>query len=212
MNPARRRAIWRGIFLAVGILAAGLFWQQVIRPHVVPKRFGEVAAGKVYRSGKLTPGATRLVHDRHRIKTIVDLGAYPVGSRQERLAQETAEALGVERYRFDLSGDATGNPNYYLFALRLMNDPAKQPILVNCGAGTERTGCAVALYRHLVEGVPMDKAYAEADAAGHDPDRNPHLKEVLDRWEAPIGVAFKDGGLVAGAAPVPDPQPVPSPQ
>ena len=212
MNPSRRRAIWRGVFLAVVIVAVGLFFQQVIRPHLVPKRFSEVAAGKVYRSGKLTPSATRIVYDRHHIRTIVDLGAYPEGSREEKLAQETAESLGIERYRFDLSGDATGNPNYYLFALRLMTDPARQPVLVNCGAGTERTGCTVALYRHLAEGVPLDTAYAEADAAGHDPDRNPHLKEVLDRWERPIAAAFEDGGLVAGAPPVPDPKPVHSPQ
>src|SRR6185295_17352182 len=116
--------------------------------------------------------------------------------------QHTAESLGITRFRFELSGDSTGNPNNYLQALRLMTDPSRQPVLVHCGAGTERTGCAVILYRHIVQGVPLADAVREAEAAGHSARRNEALAKTLDDWAGPIEEAYRSGGLVAGAEPL----------
>jgi len=179
--------------LAIGaaILAgAFFFWDEQAKHDVVPKRFHEVVPDRIYRSGKLTPASTRTVVERHDIRTIVDLGAWEPGTPEERLADATARELGVERIVFDLEGDATGDPAAYLETLRIMNDPVNQPVLVHCGAGTERTGCAVILYRNIVEDVPVDIAYEEAERAGHSPRRNPRLREVLDRWHEPIRRAF----------------------
>ncbi len=196
--------------LALVLLALALFWHHGVRPNLFPKRFGIVADGRVYRSGKLTPEATRRIVEARHVRTIIDLGAWPEGSPDDRLAQRTADALGVTRYRFDLVGDATGNPNWYLETLRLMTDPARQPVLVHCGAGTERTGAAVVLYRSIIDGISLETAYAEADAAGHSPQRNPRLRAVLDRWAPAIERAYREGGSVAGADPLPAPQPVSS--
>jgi protein tyrosine/serine phosphatase len=193
MEIAQGKALAR-VAIPIAIIAvAALFWTTNVRRDVLPKRFHEVVPRQIYRSGELTPAATRRVVEAHHIKTIVDLGAHDSGSPEDRLAQAVADELGVERIVFDLEGDATGDPNAYVATLRLMTDPDHQPILVHCGAGTERTGCAVILYRTIIEDVPMDAAYDEAVAAGHSPRRNPRLKAVLDRWADPVADAFKSG-------------------
>lgn len=196
------------LVIAGAAALGGWYFRFGVRDHVIAKNFGVVREGALYRSGELTPATFRLVHERHAIRTIVDLGAWEEGSREDRLAQRTAESLGITRYRFDLEGDATGNPNWYAHALRIMLEPANQPVLVHCGAGSERTGCTFILFRHMVEGVPIEEGYAEAQQFKHRPSRNPKLRQVLEAWAGPIEDAVRRGGLVEGAEPIPTPGPV----
>lgn len=198
MPRSRRPA---AIFVSVLVLAGGfVVWDELVKPHVIPKRFRVVAPDRIFRSGKLTPATMSAVVREHEIKTIVDLGAWVDDPRGERLEARTSQVLGVERHVFDLLGDSTGDPNDYVEALRLMTDPANQPVLVHCGAGTERTGVVVYLYRTIVEGRPKDEALAEAERAGHSPRRNPRLAQTLDRWEDQIARAFREGGRIEVAA------------
>lgn len=184
-----------GIAVAVTLVIVG--YRNFVHPNIFPKRFGVVVPGQVYRSGKLTTAALNKVVREHGIKTIVDLGAWvedtPANRRANRREQEAAQALGAERYVFQLTGDSTGDPNQYTEALRLVLDPANQPVLVHCGAGTERTGCLVALYRMETEGLSIDEAYTEAERAGHSGGRNPHLLETLRNWSGPVLESLRTG-------------------
>ena len=201
----------RNLLIIAAFCVAIWGYVELVRPNVFPKRFGVVEAGEVYRSGKLTPAALAKVARRHDIRTVVDLGTWPEGSPGELREQRTAESLGVTRYRFDLVGDGTGNPNYYLDTLRLVADPDSQPVLIHCGAGTERTGAAVVFYRTIVQGRDLGKALDEARRAGHSDSRNPKWRRVIQHWTEPIERAFDEGGPVGGAEPVPDPSPVTTP-
>jgi hypothetical protein len=201
------RSVRPALLLLAGIAAAAWAWADWIRPNAFPKRFGTVIEGEVYRAGELTPAAMRRVVERHGIRTVVDLGADPPGSRDDLRQARTAAALGVERVRLHLEGDGTGDPNVYVQTLEILADPARQPVLVHCGAGTERTGAAVALHRHIVQGVPLDDGYAEAVRAGHCPRRNPRLKPYLDRWSAEIIEAVRSGGEVRVRPPPAEPPP-----
>lgn len=201
-------------YLIVSIAATALLWlvwREMVRPNLIPKNFGVVAAGKVFRSGELTPSAMRRVAEKYGVKTVVDLGAYEEGTDGERLQQRTADVLGLTRYKFDLEGDGTGNPNSYVLALRLMTDPAKQPILVHCSAGSERTGVLTALYRNIVEGKSIAEAFGEAREHRHDPARNPWLLLVLADWREKIAQAYRSGGQIPGIDPLPEPVPVGKP-
>jgi protein tyrosine/serine phosphatase len=190
----------------VAAVALGVWvWDDAIAPDLFPKRFHTVAEGRVYRSGKLTPAAMERVVRQHAIRTVVDLGAYDPGSPGDLRQARTAAALGVDRVRFNLVGDATGNPNYYVEALRIMRDPARWPVLVHCGAGTERTGCVTILYREIEQGWGEARAFAEADDIGHSPTRNPKLRQVLERWRGPIERALREGGAVEGSEPIAPP-------
>lgn len=193
MSGARTKAV---VTIVASVGVAAVAWDRVIEPQVIPKRFGVVVPGQIYRSGKLTPATMRSVVEDHGIRTVVDLGAWVHDARGERLEAQTARVLGVERHVFDLLGDSTGDPNDYVEALRLITDPSNQPVLVHCGAGTERTGALVFLYRTIVEGVPEAEALAEARRAGHDPRRNPRLNQTLERWKAQIARALRDGGRI----------------
>jgi protein tyrosine/serine phosphatase len=210
-KPLRGRA-WRTVLVVALLIVAGaLVFRFGVRDHLFPKNFGVVDEGKVYRSGKLTPGTLSDVVERHAIRTIVDLGTWPAGSAGDRREQRTADALGVERYRFELVGDGTGNPNHYVNTLRIMTDPARQPVLVHCGAGAERTGMSVMLYRQVTLGTPIEEAYAEARRYKHDPGRNPRLREVLSRYGPMILEAYREGRQISvpgEVEPVSEPAPV----
>ncbi|MFM9995916.1 MAG: tyrosine-protein phosphatase [Phycisphaerales bacterium] len=211
-NVVRRGRAWAAAVLVLALIgASGWFYRYHVRDNIFPKNFGVVDEGKVYRAGGLTPAAFRAVAAEHGIKTFVDLGAWPAGSAEDRRAQRTAEALGVKRFRLELVGDGTGNPNHYVNTLRIMTDPARQPVLVHCGAGSERTGIAVILYRNLTLDTPIDEAYKETQRYKHRPTRNPKLKEVLARFAEPILAAYRDGSSIVipgEVEPVPVPKPV----
>ena len=63
-----------------------------------------------------------------------------------------------------------------------MADASKQPMLVHCWAGVNRTGAAYVAYRLKHCGWPLERAMAEAEANGYSPDSTPQLKEHLQRY------------------------------
>jgi protein tyrosine/serine phosphatase len=179
-TPRKLPLVWWVVFVLVGWLVAANF-KDVVWYNIFPKRFAVVSEGEIYRSGKLTTAALTRVVREHEIKTIVDLGAWEEGSRADLREQKTAESLGVDRVRLPgLSGDATGSLDSYAQALHLITDPDNHPVLLHCGAGTERTGCVVALFRMHEEGWTLDEAYDEATAAGHRPSSSSLLRQRLE--------------------------------
>jgi protein tyrosine phosphatase (PTP) superfamily phosphohydrolase (DUF442 family) len=60
-------------------------------------------------------------------------------------------------------------------ALAILNDPAKQPVLVHCKLGHDRTGAVVGAYRISVQGWSVAQAAAEAKSLGYS---DPHFQEI----------------------------------
>lgn len=183
------------IALALGL---GVFVYKAVKPDIWPKRYAEVVPGKVYRSAELSPAAMEEIARKTGLKTIIDLGIAPDGDPRDRRQQLTAQALGVRRYKFQLVGDSTGNPNEYLAALRLALDPANQPVLIHCATGAQRTSCAVALFRMASEGYTVDRALAEA----REFDAKPKVEEVTRSIAPKVLRALHDGGAIPGEPPV----------
>lgn len=182
------------VALALGTLGAGCGPRGL-------RAFGVVDDGRIYRSGRLTAEQLRgLIQARH-LRTIVDLGAYDNDPEMDAAAAEISRAAGVDRFTLPMIGDGRANPNGYVAVLRLMADPARQPLLVMCSAGTERTGAAVLLYRHVVQGQLIQEAYRESLAQGHRAGDYEMLAYVAD-WAAPIEQAFRSGTWVPGLPPV----------
>jgi hypothetical protein len=204
MPAAVRRPLWVWVVAGIALAGAGFWvWDDLIKPHVVIKRFGVVAEGKVYRSGALTPATLAKAVREHGIRTEVDLGTFRDDPAGELRMAKAATALGITRYSFHLYGDGSGDPNEYLQALRLINDPKNQPVLVHCGAGTHRTGCAVVLYRTIIEGKNFDDALREAENFDYVPGKHLMVKKMLDQWREPIAGAMQSGAAtVEGAAPL----------
>lgn len=199
----RHAGVVRVIAIVVAVVAAvgaGVWvWDQHIKDHLIPRNTGVVVPGSLYRAGRQTPNTFRKLHDRWGIRTIVDLGAYRPDTPEERRARATTERLSIERHRFfNLHGDATGNPNEYVAALRLMNDLSKRPTLVMCAAGAQRTGLAVLLYRRIVQGVPFERAYPELAVYKHKPGKDWRLLTYLAEHYTEIKQAFDSGGWIPG--------------
>lgn len=194
-SPAPAPWSWRHftrntILVAAVLVLVGVFVVEGVIPNLVPKNFGVVDEGRVYRSGELTTMALTSVVEDHGIKTIIDFGAHDRDPAGERREQATADALGVRRIVLNLEGDATGDPNRYADALRIMRDPESGPVLVHCAAGAQRTGCAVALYRSLVDGWDDERALLEAEQYKHDPNDNPKMRQMFHTWKDEIARAL----------------------
>ncbi len=192
-----------GGLLTAGIVAcniACLTWAYLgwVHPNIFPRNFGIVEPGKLYRSAALTPAAFARVAREHGIRTIVDLGGFDKDPVGERTAQRTAEALGIQRYVFELEGDGTGNPNAYVAALRVLADPSKHPVLVHCSAGAQRTSGCIMLYKDIVLGKPLAETYPESRRYKHDPRDNPRLFPFVQQHEPKIAEAFRAGGQIDG--------------
>lgn len=189
------------IVIGVIVLVAGgaIAWRKLIRDHVVPRNFGVVEPGRLYRSASLTESTLRKIHDQYHIKTVVDLGAYALQPEREQAIQKCAGDLGITRHVFNLNGDGTGNPNDYVEALRLMAEPANEPVLVMCNAGAQRTGAAVILYRHIIEGRNIQDCYAESFDFRHDPGKDWIMLAYLADWAPIIAEAYRQGETVEQA-------------
>lgn len=197
----------RNALIIVAVVALTVWaWVDNAAPNLFPKNFGEVTTGEVYRSGRLTPEAMRKVVEDKGVRTIVDLGAWNPGSGGDQRERLTAESLGASYVRLPLFGDGRGDPNQYVRALRVITDPGAQPVLVHCAAGSERTGVAIALYRMIEQGWTIDQAMDEARRFRHDPAGNPHVREMLDTWCAPIEGALRTGAVIPYDGPSPEDQ------
>lgn len=169
------------------------------------RNFGTVEQGVLYRSGRLEAPALRRAIEEYDLATVVDLGGWDFDREQWQANQEVADELGVTRYAIHMSGDGRANPNGYLAALRIMADPANQPVLVHCAGGSERTGAAVVLYRHLVQGELIQPAYEESFAYGHRAKDYEWIAFLAD-WIGEISAAWRSGGWIEGVPPV-EPRP-----
>jgi protein tyrosine/serine phosphatase len=160
-----------------------------------------VDEGEIYRSGRLEPDAlSRLIRERG-IRTIVDLGAWDTDPALEREMQRVADELGVARYYLPMAGDGRANPNGYVAVLRILGDARNHPALVQCAAGSERTGAAIVLYRRVVQGLRIQSVYAESFEHGHVPEDFEWLAYLAD-WTGPIESAYHDGGWIPGMPPL----------
>lgn len=132
------------------------------------RHFRVVEAGRLYRSGQLTPAVLdRVIHDQG-IKTIVCLRSL---AREGDTTPENAEELwcadrGIKYVRLNPAawGSPAGRANLDAF-LRTIRDDA--PVLVHCFAGLHRTGVYCAVYRMERHGWTNAEAIAEMYAVGY---------------------------------------------
>ena len=200
-NRTKKRSGLLRLVVIVLVVAGVIYGIKKTRYQFIARNFGVVEAGEIYRSGRLTPRMFRKKVGENEIKTVLDLGAYLPGSPEDLREQELSEELGAERYRFQLDGDGTGNPNCYVQALRLMSDPEAQPILIHCAAGAQRTGVLVLLYRHIIQGEDIAEAYPESFQYKHKPDEWPLLAYVA-QWNDEIAHSLRTGEPISGFEPV----------
>ena len=183
MTRRRRPLVWIGVIAVVALIGGLVAWNNGLRDALIPKNFGVVEPGRLYRSGQLSRWQVRRVLADNHIARIVCMTGR--GGRPADVAAEVAAAadLHVRRDVYPLGGDGTGQVQQYVNAVSAVAaaERAGQPVLVHCVAGAQRTGGVIALYEMLVERRPAAEVYAQLRQFGHDPHDNPHLLAYPER-------------------------------
>src|ERR1700685_1943085 len=114
IRPSRR---WfgRGLLAALilVLIACSIAWNNGLRDQIIPRNFGVVEAGRLFRSGQISARLIESTLQGNGIKTIVvlsDSGMKPADLEAE---QQAAAKLGIDRNVFPLSGDGTGKLEEY---------------------------------------------------------------------------------------------------
>lgn len=188
LAAGRVLALWRhalGFAVAVAVVASVYLYYRAEYAHA--KRLRIVADGKFYRCGQLTANGFRDAFRRYDIKTVINLQQeardpfvpdsfwdHPTSlvAGSGTLESEVCEANGVKYVSLDggvletLTEDGGSRPKLVEDFLKIVADPARQPVLVHCKAGLHRTGFMTAIYRMEFEGRSKAEAVREMRANG----------------------------------------------
>jgi len=90
------------------------------------------------------------------VKTVIDL-------QRDNKTEEQAlvEAQGMKFFRIGMSDRERPSAEQAELFLKIVNDPANQPIYVHCAGGRHRTGAMTAIYRITHDGWSADQAFQE---------------------------------------------------
>jgi protein-tyrosine phosphatase len=158
-----RKLILLIVLILVTIGSGILVWEELLKESFIPKRWGVVEDGKIYRSGQLSAALVKKTLEKYNIAVVIDLTGEVSGDKDQEAEKQATQELGIEVYRYPLKGNGTGDIKNYANAIATIVDARRngKPVLVHCAAGTQRTGGVIACYRMLVEGKPPSQAYAE---------------------------------------------------
>jgi|GEM_PF-161210 protein tyrosine phosphatase (PTP) superfamily phosphohydrolase (DUF442 family) len=179
MRPLLTWPLWRKmltVFLAtIGMIAAGAgSWAGYLR---VTGNIHEVEAGKVYRSGQLSPSQLASLLREKRIRTVLNLrGEKPGHSWYDEEIQVTRKA-GARHISLPMSANVEPNEALLTSLIEALAS-SEQPILIHCEGGADRSGLASALYAFLKGGKSAD------EANGHLSFRYGHFPWLTSRTEA----------------------------
>jgi tyrosine-protein phosphatase SIW14 len=90
------------------------------------------------------------------VKTVIDLQEY--GDNAEPGAVQSA---GMKYVRIGMDTRINPTPAQLEEFLRVVNDPASQPVYVHCAGGRHRTGVMTAVFRMTNDGWTGDRAFKE---------------------------------------------------
>jgi tyrosine-protein phosphatase SIW14 len=196
---AHNRRKWVVILcLAVTVAAGAWAWRSVLKDRIIPKRFGVVEQGLIYRSGQLSATLVRKVLAEYNIKTIVILTGKPSDRPDQQAEKQAADEMNIKILRFSLNGNGTGDINEYARAIFAIADAQKhkQPVLIHCAAGAQRTGGIIAMYRLLVQKKDPRWVEDEMEYYGCAIDYKPTLYAFLNNNMAELAMQLKQSGVI----------------
>jgi protein tyrosine/serine phosphatase len=155
-------------------LVIGLPLWHWVQSRIDYRNFHQVEAGRMYRSGQLTPQTFARVLEDYRIGTVFSLRDTKddAGVNDNQWEEDLCKANGVAYYRqapadwSPVDGVVPGDKNVAEFLAVMRNPMTKWPVYVHCFAGIHRTGVHCAVYRIERNGWSADEALTELKAFG----------------------------------------------
>lgn len=123
------------------------------------RNWGVVAPGRLYRSNHPLPWQIRAAQRRFGIRTIINLRGHRLDCGSDSLGRAAATSLGLTH--IDAPFESRGAPHKDRI-LRLVDILArvKEPILIHCKSGADRTGLVAGIWL-LLQGRPVAEAAAQ---------------------------------------------------
>ena len=206
-HPKTKRFPVVAVVVVVLLVIGGVaLWEQVLEDRLIPKRWGVVEQGLIYRSGQLSRHLIKRQLDQSQVQVVVDLTAEVADDPDQIAELQAVSELGIERHRYPLRGDGTGDIRMYAEAINQIHRAAQKhrPVLVHCAAGAQRTGGVIACYRMLVQGRPASEAYHEMQRYGWDPHDDREMLNYVNENLPRLAGMLVQGGVIDQ---VPDPLP-----
>jgi protein tyrosine/serine phosphatase len=91
------------------------------------------------------------------VKTVINLTSDDAQASERGLVEQA----GMKYVQIPMTTHTAPTTAQLAEFLRLVNDPAAQPVYVHCVGGRHRTGVMTAVYRMTTDGWNADKAFAE---------------------------------------------------
>lgn len=191
------------LLLVLGAAGGGYaWWAEGGKRMFLPRNWGVVEEGWLYRSGQVHP---RLIEDllrEHRIDLVIDLARDRPGDEAAAAEVRAVRALGIRKLDlWGLNGSGIGRSRAYSDALEAIvrAREAGLRVLVHCSAGSQRTGGAIALYRMLYDGWSGDAAYREYLSYRNRPPSRERLVQFLNERMEKVVARLVDSGALATA-------------
>lgn len=193
MEVVRKRP-WRVamvlLVLAIGAIGGAWAWHEYVS---MPKRFGVVHEGRLYRSGEITPSQLERVVEQKGVKTVLSL--LDPTSPESIAERAAAERLGIRWLNVPLTGDGASKPEDREKMRAILLDDANAPLLVHCAAGANRTGLACGMVRLHRDGWTVEQVLDEMRRYSFDDlPKHENLRAAL-REEAALAEQRKQGKL-----------------
>jgi protein tyrosine/serine phosphatase len=157
------RVIFRLCALALALMAV------YVGVMFATGNFRTVIQGQLYRSGQPTAEQIARWHERHGIKTIINLrGSHP-DKEWYQAEREIAHRVGIDLIDYKLSAKREVTPSQLEELLAILKR-ARPPVLIHCRDGADRTGFISALYIAGVAGGSQLRAESQLTPLyGHIP-------------------------------------------
>jgi protein tyrosine/serine phosphatase len=183
------------LFCIVSMLIA---WDKFIKDYVIPKNFGVVEAGQIYRSGHISSLLIKKILMKYNIKGVISLTGDSTSSVFSNAERKAVSELGIERLIFSLRGNGTGDVNDYakIIAVICRFQREGKPVLIHCVSGAERTGGVIAAYRLIVQGRDVGSVREEMSHYGFNPDVDINLRRFLNDNIMEIAKRLKQMGVI----------------
>ncbi|NLI45954.1 MAG: dual specificity protein phosphatase family protein [Acidobacteria bacterium] len=172
------RRVWQWAATGAVMLAAAVAVGLAVAGAPVPSNAtADAAAGHAWAQPLARPGLPNL----HRVSPELYRGAQPtaagmaqlralgvrtvVNLRSSHSDDRLLEGAGLRYVAIPVTATSIGDDDVARF-LRVVADPAAQPVFVHCQHGADRTGLMVAMYRVVVQDWPREAAIDEMVRGG----------------------------------------------
>ena len=154
MLPKRGRALATAILLVVSVCAFAETPRREKLAKIQIKNFGCI--NENYFRGAQPQAKDYVDLAALGVKAVLDLQ-----EGGEAAESKLVEAAGMKFYRIKMNTQDRPSREQVEAFLKIVDDPANQPVYVHCHGGRHRTGVMTAIYRLARDGWSADRAFAE---------------------------------------------------